>query len=131
MEKPAKRILATVLLGACLLPVRGHGVESAAKTVQLVDGGTARASIILPNEPDELEQFAADELIEHCQKITGDLLPIITEKQKASGIKIYIGRAAPDAGISKHRIKVGGDDPASFRLLVNDHNVQLLSLIHI
>ena len=54
MEKPAKRILATVLLGACLLPVGGHGAESAAKTVQLVDGGTARASIILPNEPVEL-----------------------------------------------------------------------------
>ena len=77
MEKPAKQILATVLLGACLLPVGGHGAESTAKTVQLVDGGTARASIILPNEPDELEQLAADELIEHFEKISGARLSLI------------------------------------------------------
>ncbi|MEC7812898.1 MAG: hypothetical protein VX598_08800, partial [Verrucomicrobiota bacterium] len=87
-----------------------------------------RASIILPGEPDELEQLAADELVEHVEKISGARLPIITEKQKASGIKIHIGRAAPDAGFSKQRIRVGGDDPASFRLLVTDHNIQLVGL---
>ena len=128
MNNLAKPTLATVLLGACLLPVGIQGAESDVKTVQLVERGLARASIILPGEPDELEQLAADELAEHIEKISGARLPIITEKQTASGIKIHIGQAAPDADVSKQRIRVGGDDLASFRLLVNDHNVQLVGL---
>ena len=95
MNNLAKRILATVLLGACLLPVGIQGAESDAKTVQLVERGLARASIILPGEPDELEQLAADELAEHIEKISGARLPIITEKQTASGIKSILARLLP------------------------------------
>ena len=128
MNRFVKRIPSTVLLGACLLPVGVQGAESDAKTVQLVERGSARASIILPGEPDELEQLAADELVEHVEKISGARLPIITEKQTTGGTKIHIGRAAPDAGVSKQLIRVGGDDPASFRLLVTDRNIQLVGL---
>ena len=113
--------IAAVLVG-------GRGAENAGKTVQLVEGGSARASIILPGEPNELEKLAADELAEHIEKISGARLPIITEKQPAKAIKIHIGRAAPDAGASKQRIRVDGNDPASFRLLVTDHNIQLVGL---
>ena len=114
-------------MSACALHPAPLSAEADEAPVVLVRDGVARGSIVLPAEPDGLETRAAEELAAHIEKITGAAIPIAAGEQ-AVGVRIYIGRSAPDADTSVARIRAGGEDPASFRLLVNETDVRLVGM---
>ena len=94
----------------------------AADTV-LVRNGSPQAYIVVPAGGHELERLAARELQLHIQKMSGATLPIVNELAQAKGVRIAIGSADPGSDFEK--IMAGGDDPASFRVLVKPNVVHL------
>lgn len=85
------RLLLLLVFCAC---VAGR----AQAAVVLADDGQARAVIVLPEEPHELERFAAGELVTHIQLMSGVSLPVITAGEDAAGrLPIIIGTAADEA----------------------------------
>ncbi len=79
------------------------GCISGAGPVVLVQEGSPRAAVILPDEPLPAQEFAARELIYHVKKASGAELPLYAEKDAPPDYKyfVYIGpcRAAASAGI--------------------------------
>ena len=71
------------------------------------ENGRWHADIVTPEKPDHAEAFAAKELQYHLEKVTGQKLQIISEKQKsAKKYHFYIGNtsAAVKAGINKKKL---------------------------
>ena len=71
------------------------------ESVTLVDDGLAKAVIVLPDNADENEQSAADELVNYVEKISGASLPILVAGRDSlpkDSLPILIGSAATDAG---------------------------------
>jgi uncharacterized protein DUF4838/glycosyl hydrolase family 67 len=62
----------------------------------LVDGGSARAVIVGPQNPSAVERRAIRELVDYVGKITGVELPIVHEA-KADSLPILIGAPAREA----------------------------------
>ena len=71
--------------------------------VRLVEGGKARAVIVVPSKAPQVVRYAAEELQGHIEKASGAKLPIVAETDAATnpGARIYLGdcRASRDAGI--------------------------------
>ncbi|WP_127584243.1 DUF4838 domain-containing protein [Paenibacillus koleovorans] len=117
-------LLVVSLLFACLYPTS----NASAAQVTLVQSGVAQATIVKSTLATANESKAATELQTGLQQITGATVPIVTNAGGVSGTIIYIGQAAPDAATSQTAITLGGDDPASFRLLINSGVLQLVGL---
>ncbi len=113
---------------------------SAAADVVLVENGESRAVIVLPEEPEEGERMAADELIEHIALISGVELAVITVGEDTGEmLPILIGAAADDALADRvmerqaeerphwnidYRLE-RGDDTLAFALWVEENAIQL------
>ncbi|MBP1989836.1 DUF4838 domain-containing protein [Paenibacillus eucommiae] len=93
---------------------------------QLIVDGQGQASLILTTTATELEKQAAQELQSYMKQISGAQLPIVTDANAATGVKIFIGNAAPDPQLDQ--IRQGGTDPDSFRLSVSADTIQLIGL---
>ena len=57
----------------------------------LIADGRARATIVLPEKPHELETYAAGELARYAQAITGAALPIVGETDPPTGYGLWLG----------------------------------------
>lgn len=81
----------------------------------LVAEGSARATIVVPEKPDELETYAAGELAKYAEKITGATLPIVREPEPPTGYGIWLGqtRKAASAGFTLTEAKLGRDGYAA------------------
>ena len=81
----------------------------------LVADRAAKATIVLPEKPHELESHAADELAEYAQAITGAPLPIVREPEAPSGYGIWLGRTqkAESAGFTLTEARLGRDGYAA------------------
>ncbi len=111
---------------ACFVSVLSLTVCAYAEFV-LVDGGESRAVIVLPEDPEEGEQQAADELVEHIQLITGAEMPVIDGAVPDDLLAIRVGRAADSA--LDDLVREQGDDPWGFALAVEEGgDVQLRGL---
>lgn len=117
------RVVAAVLCAMVVVV----GCDPAGGAVTLVDDGEPKAVIVIPAEPAEAEQQAADELIEHIELISGAVLSVISAEADADGLTpIRIGRAADEA--IDDLIREQGDDPWALALVVDDRAVQLRGL---
>ncbi len=95
--------------------------------VMLVENGEARAEIILPEEPAEDEQLAADELVEHIEKITGVRLPVVSgDGADGDRTPIRLGGAAQEA--LEELILEEGDNYSSFALVADDAGISIRGL---
>ncbi|MBP1988743.1 DUF4838 domain-containing protein [Paenibacillus eucommiae] len=99
---------------------------NASSGLELVVEGVSSAALVITTTATELEKQAAQELQSYLKQISGAELPIVTNGAAASGIKIYLGSAAPDPQLGQ--IRDGGTDPDSFRLAVNGDSIQLAGL---
>jgi len=81
----------------------------------LVEDGTARGSIVLPQGADELEQHAANELQRYVKTMTGVTLQIVSEPERPAGYGIWLGRteAARSAGFTLTESRLGRDGYAA------------------
>ena len=118
------RVLALLCTVAVLLPgriaVAQEKKEKQQPTVALVVDGRARATIVLPDKPGKPLVFAAKQLQQYVQKISGALLPIASEQDKVSGNRILLwpkgtpaeaGLAVPeDLGEEEYLISTTGSD---------------------
>ncbi|HUT91180.1 MAG TPA: DUF4838 domain-containing protein [Thermoguttaceae bacterium] len=81
----------------------------------LVADGEARATIVLPEKPDGLETYAANELAKYAERITGAKLPIVREPEQPTGYAVRLGRTqkAESAGFTLTEAKLGRDGYAA------------------
>lgn len=81
-----KKCLMAVISSAALALSAGQGFP-------LVENGQARAAIVTPAAPVPVVQYAADELKNHIQLMTGCELPVVTEDKLPGGFDkfIYLG----------------------------------------
>ncbi|MGB9642282.1 MAG: hypothetical protein ACPL3Q_03650 [Candidatus Ratteibacteria bacterium] len=95
---------------------------SYAKSVTIVDNGNAKAVILISSQPDSDENFAAKELVEHIEKISGCRIGIVQQSADKTwqinpvlGNKgicyIFIGSVAMTTEMEK-AIRSKGTDPA-------------------
>jgi len=122
----------TSLFSSCvvvltLLAVQPRCTAAQEAAVTLIEWGTSKAAILLPAEPDEDEQLAAQELVDHLKQMSGAEVPIQTEKEplgNAMPVRVGLSFAPQSAGL----IKAGGDDRASFLLRVTPEGILLAGL---
>ena len=96
-----------------------------AKSVTIVENGNPKSVILIPSQPDPDEQFAAKELAEHIEKISGCKIEIVQQTpEKTWQINpsldkkvcyIFLGKAGMTPDMEK-AIRAKGDDPASFMI---------------
>ena len=81
----------------------------------LIGDGAFRANIVLPEQPDELETYAANELAKYAKQITAVSLPIAREPVEPKGYGIWLGRTrkAQSAGFTLTEAKLGRDGYAA------------------
>lgn len=95
----------------------------------VVESGIATADIVLPNQPTDNELLAAQELVEHIEKMTGTRLDIhylnptesLTERPQ-----IRIGRAAPET--LNQKTIAQGNNPSAFTLHVASQTIDIRGL---
>ncbi|MFW6059620.1 MAG: DUF4838 domain-containing protein, partial [Phycisphaeraceae bacterium] len=110
-----------------MLAVVMSGCTSTAQGALLVEDGQPRAAIVLPAEPDALEQQAADELVAHIEKISGAALPVLTGEAAPEGqTPIRLGGAA-DAAL-EDAVREQGDNPSAFALVATDADIAIRGL---
>ena len=95
----------------------------------LVEQGRPRAQIVLPDQPEKLEQLAAEELQQFVEKMSGAKLEIRTaEKADPAQVRILLGGAAQVGhdydGIALYRTEV--DIPARFAGRQEDSDISKL-----
>ena len=59
----------------------------------LVRDGDPTATIVVAAQPTRSAQFAAAELQYHVRLITGATLPVVTEDQPVSGVRLAVGES--------------------------------------
>ncbi len=67
-------------------------VSFAVNELELVVNGVAKASIVIPQNPEKSERYAANILRERLKTITGAELPLINDSEEPSGSEINIGQ---------------------------------------
>ena len=77
-------------------------------TVALVENGEPRGAIVLPAEPSQGEQLAADELARCVAKATGATLPIAREPTDKAGVYVGATALAASLGLPKGELKTDG-----------------------
>ncbi|MBD3292657.1 MAG: DUF4838 domain-containing protein, partial [Armatimonadia bacterium] len=89
-----------------------------AMAVVLVDGGECRATIVVPADASEIVRFAAAELSDYLEQISGATVPMVSEGEAVEGVPVHIGATS-----------VGGEytpaDPEGIRILVDADRVLL------
>ena len=117
---PRRIVLAAIAAAAFSAPLAGEDAT-------LVDAGEARAVILLPEQPEEKEQLAADELAEHLELMTGARLETGTDGDETEAVlPVYLGRAA-DADLDEASMDAG-DNPSTFTLRVRDDRIDIRGL---
>ncbi len=77
----------------------------------LVDEGKSRYTIVLPDEPDEYERKASEELNFLLSKATKVTLPVTNEGRAPATYRIYLGKVAALADFNVDiRVKTAGSD---------------------
>ncbi len=102
---------------------------SVSADVVLVENGESRAAIVLPAEPEEKEQLAADELVEHIELMTGAVLEVVSEGEEPEGLlPVYLGGAA-DAGLDELTLEEGRN-LSSFTLRVTEERIDVRGIAY-
>lgn len=108
MKYPGRSRLILSLCGVMMF-CACHGSQSKpASPLTLTDTGKPAAAIVLTAEsPSASAQFAAFELQNQIQKISGAMLPIVTDQETVSGVRILVGesQATRDLGLKSANFK--------------------------
>ncbi len=101
--------LAIFLIALAALSLR-TGEDAAFSQVTLVRDGKARAVVVTAVKPSPVAAYAAEELISHVKKATGQQLPVAVETEIPAGYdrRIFIGvsEAARQQGIDADQLEV-------------------------
>lgn len=99
------------MVWAVILMLLGVATTASAQ-VTLAEEGAARAVVVLPAAPSEVEQYAAEELVYHLEKGTGVALDIVSEDAIPADPagRVFIGNtdAAQAAGIDVAALELEG-----------------------
>ncbi len=96
-------------------------------SVTLVEDGEPAAAVVLPAEPEDFEQTAADELVNHLEIMTGAGLEIVSEGDVPEGLlPVYIGSVADDE--LEDLTRAEGENPSSFTVRVSEDRVDIRGL---
>lgn len=105
----------------------GETVGAGVEAVDLVRDGAPRAVLVLPAGPQADEMLAAREIAEYVLRMSGALVPTVTNPPAApAGLPIYIGQQLFPG--SEATIKAVGADAASFIVSVNPGGIRLAGL---
>jgi hypothetical protein len=85
-------LLNEALLATLSLAATAAGAAGASPLV-LVRDGQPRATIVVGHAARRAAQFAAYELQWHFEQITGATVPIVSEGEPATGVRIYVGES--------------------------------------
>lgn len=94
--------------------------------VCLVREGKPKAALVLPADPHEDENLAAEEIQIHLEKMTGAKLPITSGQPHEGLLPVRIGPALVPGAETKLRKQ--SDEPAAFSLSVRPGQVELAGL---
>jgi Domain of unknown function (DUF4838)/Glycosyl hydrolase family 67 N-terminus len=108
------------LLGVCLFGM--VLAASAADQVTLTDHGKSNYRIVLPAAAIPAERYAAEELQHYLEKISGALLPIVTDAVKPTAYEIQLGNTAHLARL-RSKVDFAGLGPDGFVLGVEGKTV--------
>jgi hypothetical protein len=105
-----QRFRLSLMLSLVLALMNVGGAESATEPEAMVAGGTGRAEIVIAPKRPRMVTLAALELQRTIDAISGARLPIVTERDPAVPVAIYVGRSdGTDAlGINAEGLKYGG-----------------------
>jgi hypothetical protein len=91
--RPVAFLCGAVISFTASAAVAGQTLEPApAPHHPLVQAGSAAATIILAQDPDPLESYAAGQIQHYVRAISGCELPIVNEPQQPVGYPIWLGR---------------------------------------
>ncbi len=101
-----KRVQAVILSVAILGGLMVNDALAKEELV-LVKDGKPCSSIVIAKDACKAAQFAAFELQRHFQEITGAVVPIVRDGEKAEGVPVYVGEseAAKAAGMPESPFK--------------------------
>src|SRR5512137_328972 len=91
----------SVLGGMLILQSATAGLYAKARRpfVEVVQGGQAKAQIVIPAQPSYLEEFAAAELQAYLAKASGAKLPVLKEGEVVSApFSFFLGDTRKAAG---------------------------------
>lgn len=93
LSNPRLSLRSLVLGGAIALALRPAAIsaEPSAGATDLVRDGVAKSEIVISATPARMTRFAANELQNYVERISGAKLPIVTEPSGAGIIPIYVG----------------------------------------
>jgi len=117
LEVVAMRTAVTITLALiCAFPVAA---------MDLTVDGAANSVILLPDEPMRIHQFAAQELQQHMQAISGAEIGIAPESQRPINTEhcIYVG---PTSAAAAAGIDAGALEPEAIRVLTLDGDLYIL-----
>ncbi len=115
MAVPLRRLLGLLAI-FCVSLTGLRAAESGSRSpaegaVTLASGGTARHAIVVPDSEFEPERYAAGELAEFLQRVTGAAFPIVRESELAPGQPaIYVGGTRYAAGQGIDEAKLGEEE---------------------
>jgi len=94
-------------LGLILLAA-ACGTTSAAEVVLAERGKATEYAVVVPENPGEAVQYAAEELRDWTEKLTGVRLAIVTNATPAKAV--YLGGTEPGLGTDGFRVSIEGDN---------------------
>ncbi len=120
--------LTSVMVALVLLAAPSRvAAATGSPAVALVQDGTARAVVVLPEEAEELERLAADELVSHLAVMTGVELPVVVGDDVPQGLlPLYLGAAADEALDTLSL--AAGDNPSTFTVRVDNERIDIRGL---
>ncbi len=107
----------------------GSSSAVALEKFYLADVGEPMAALVLPDDPDDLERKAAEEIIEHYRLVTGGSLQIVRSVESARSdhlMPICIGGAA-DPALDEASL-AAKDNPSTFTLRITPDRVDIRGL---
>lgn len=93
-DRPRSSGRRTSIAWACLVLLSGWNASQAQAQVSLVNRGKTHSRIVLPANPLPSEQFAAEELQNYLQKISGARLEIVADSVRPASGDILLGQNA-------------------------------------
>lgn len=126
LSQPSKS-LSTRRSGIAMWLALGAMSGAFAGQVRLTADAEPQAVLVMPDEPEELETKAAEELVSHIQWISGATLERVTEEAIPAGmLPIRIGKAANAA--LDDTVRAAGVNRSAFALTVDETGIAIRGL---
>ena len=101
------RTAAPALILAAMVLAQGAALGA---TFRLTRAGEAAATIVVAREPGRAADLGALELRDHVAKITGVVLPIVSDEAPVDGPRVLVGESAATEALGLRRSRLGSQE---------------------